>query len=287
MPENIESFMAVLHKNAYLVFDNAEKIDPAMFDHIAIAATGATFQKRKLYSEFDVMSARSNAWLCFTMINNTLRRKDIVERALVISMGRIGKFKSLAEIREEITPENVWGSMLKTAKEILKNIVEHKEKERSDVMRKIRMADFASFVYLVCQVKGWDSDELASWWLKETAEETLGGSIYSLAFEQAIGKLWVEKDTLTANQILAEVRLWVQNTTELNMREKEILRAWKAKQFWAWLRNNQNNYEQQGKIFMITTKHKTSHLKVLAWGGEIEDEEREELKEEPKDPGAF
>ena len=266
LSDSIDSFMAVISRNPIVVFDNAEKINKEMLDHIAMAATGATFQKRKLYHEFDTVSAPARAWIIFTMMHNSLKRKDIVERSIIIKMERITDFKPAKSLYDKVNFQLIWGSIIKTAQKIVALLKEQGFVSRKETVRKIRMADFAVFMDLVCQVKGWDTEELAQWWLKNTAVEALQDNLYNIVFLQAIDNLKAWGRKLTAKEVIEEMKSIPLKDRdaggiEVSRRDKERLQSIRPKGFWAWLDSQKENFEQLGYRLQIfqhgTWRHKS------------------------------
>ena len=266
LSDSIDSFMAVISRNPIVVFDNAEKINKEMLDHIAMAATGATFQKRKLYHEFDTVSAPARAWIIFTMMHNTLKRKDIVERSILIKMERITDFKPAKSLYDKVNFQLIWGSIINTAQKIVGLLKEKGFESEKEVVRKIRMADFAVFLDLVCEVKGWDTEELAQWWLKTTAVEALQDNLYNIVFLQAIDNLKAWGRKLTAKEVIDEMKSIPYKDkdaggVEVSHRDKERLQSMRPKGFWSWLEMQKENFEQLGYRLQVyqhsTWRHKT------------------------------
>lgn len=266
LSDSVDSFMAVVSRNPIVVFDNAEKISKEVLDYIAMASTGATFQKRRLYHEFEIVSAPSRAWMIFTMMNNTLRRKDIIERSIIIQMERISSFKPARSLYDSMTLKLARGSIINVCQQVIKVLRTKGFESDKEAIRKIRMADFAVFLDVVCEVKGWDSEELAKWWLKSTAVEALQDNLYNMAFLQAIDNLKAWGQMLTAKQVLDEMKSLPFKSKEsggmeVSHKDRERLQSMRPKGFWRWLEQQKDNFSQLGYVITIYThgtwRHKT------------------------------
>jgi len=262
VPENSDNFMAIVSKNSLIVFDNVERVGREMLDFIAMASTGATFQKRKLYHEFETVKARSVAWICFTMMNNTLRRKDIVERSVFVNLERLKKFLPMRTIFEKVSPEKIWGSIINTAQEILRYIRTKGFEPSNEITSKIRMSDFAVFLDIICQVKGWDIEEIASWWLKTSAIYSLADSVYLTVLLQALDEKAMWDRYWKASQILEAMHDVARSSSDITKTEKEIILALKPKSFWSWLENQIENLRMVGYDVDVMTEYTKKAKKV-------------------------
>jgi len=144
-PENISDIKTIIGENYYMVFDNVDRyLKSYIIDALCIAAAGGTVEKRKLYTDHEIVRIHPHIFLVITSREARFKRDDLVSRLLLFKTKKIDQplsramlFQSLLDNRNRIMTETL--SNLNTIVELLKM--------QSDVILQCtsRIADWETF----------------------------------------------------------------------------------------------------------------------------------------------
>ncbi|RKY03384.1 hypothetical protein DRP77_06210 [Candidatus Poribacteria bacterium] len=141
--ENVRDIEAILTNEPFAVFDNLESSPKWFMDLLAIAATGGTVKRRKLYTTNEEAQYPITAWVCVNAIEPRFRRDDVADRLLIFKLSRRRQFIPEDELVSRIVARR---RELLTAYIVLLNRVVRELKEREGLPSRsysFRMADFA------------------------------------------------------------------------------------------------------------------------------------------------
>ena len=96
-----------------MVFDNIDHyLKPEKIDTLCIAATGGIIEKRKLYTDHEIVKIRPHIFLAITTREAKFKRDDLVSRLLIFNTEKISRpisksyiFKNIKENRDKIMEE--------------------------------------------------------------------------------------------------------------------------------------------------------------------------------------
>ncbi|QLY25690.1 toprim domain-containing protein [Bdellovibrio sp. KM01] len=144
IPKEASDFDAIVTNNSLIVLDNADTKNPWLDDRLAIAATGGTTKKRKLYTTNEFMEATIQCHLMITARDPHFRRDDVADRVLPLKVERQNKFKGENRLIREISEnrDRLMSELIEFAQEGLIALAQAKDE---DDIGSFRMADFSSF----------------------------------------------------------------------------------------------------------------------------------------------
>ncbi|MFC2163623.1 hypothetical protein ACFLT2_01350 [Acidobacteriota bacterium] len=114
-PENISDIKTIIGENYYMVFDNVDRyLKSAIIDALCIAATGGTVEKRKLYTDHDIVRIHPHIFMVITSREAKFKRDDLVSRLLLFKtkkidqpMSRAMLFQGLLDNRDRVMAETL------------------------------------------------------------------------------------------------------------------------------------------------------------------------------------
>lgn len=145
--------MAVNLKNHwFLPFDNISQISEETSDTLCRAITGGGIQQRKLHTNGDDYIFTFKRCIALNGIDNVVKRPDLLDRAILIELSRIGedKRRELSEIMQDF--ENDLPSILGGVFDVLSRAMKIYPDVKLDKMP--RMADFAHWGYAIGEALG-------------------------------------------------------------------------------------------------------------------------------------
>lgn len=112
-PENLNDLNTIIGENYYMVFDNVDHfVRSEIIDALCIAATGGTVERRKLYTDREVVKIRPHIFLGITTREAKFRRDDLVSRLLLFNTMKISRpkpkrdlYRAIEEYRNKIMAE--------------------------------------------------------------------------------------------------------------------------------------------------------------------------------------
>ncbi|MBA7485492.1 hypothetical protein ES707_21039 [subsurface metagenome] len=162
VPDKPDGFTAAANASHIMAVDNLDDIVGWLRDKLARLATGGVDEYRKLYTSNEVGRIRYRCWLaCTSRTPETLRRDDLSDRLLILSVHRIEENKQTAERKflenTVLHRDEWWGDLFILLTHVITAI---KSGELSDKSI-LRMGDWESLGRVVAIVEGkeqvWDS----------------------------------------------------------------------------------------------------------------------------------
>jgi len=162
IPDKPDGFTAAAAAHHIMAIDNLDDIVDWLRDKLARLATGAVDEYRKLYSGNEVGRILYRCWLaCSSHSPDTLRRADLSDRLLILSVKRIADTDRVVErlfLANILKHRNEWwGDLFVLLSKVIVAIKERKLSRKST----LRMADWESLGRVVAIVEGkereWDS----------------------------------------------------------------------------------------------------------------------------------
>jgi chloramphenicol 3-O-phosphotransferase len=151
-----DDFGVQLLRNPIALLDNQDSFIEWLPDAICAYATGAVWEKRKLYTDDESVIIKPQAFIAFTTRNPaSFRRDDVIDRCVILRFDRRTTFKRMAKLEREILDDRarLLGEYLWYVGRIV-DVLRTGDHE-SDADEMYRMADLVSFGRVVGQVLGW------------------------------------------------------------------------------------------------------------------------------------
>ena len=235
-PRNEEELYVAARGERIVAIDNLSGIPDTLSDAFCCLSTGASFAKRRLYTDFEETKVSLRRPCLLNGIEAMPYRPDLLDRIIRIRLNSLDESEMITE--EEIIESvreympKIWGLLVKAASAGLRN----KERTREILRGKLpRMADFAVWVAACEEALPWAEGTILNAYKKnrkgcllELAEsDRFVMAIYQLAQEHMLkGKAWRGFATELFNILcrIAEIdparppRDWPQNPRALGRR---------------------------------------------------------------------
>ena len=148
LPAKADDLDLAIGTSHFLAIDNLDDAKYDVNDRLAVASTGATFQKRRLYSDADMFKLALEAFIGITTRTLCFRREDVLQRLILLELMPIKtNFKSEADVFKTMIQnrDKILSQAIQSVQRILSLIESGKY---SDLKTVFRMADFAKFLTL-------------------------------------------------------------------------------------------------------------------------------------------
>ena len=194
-PDNTRDLNTIIGENYYMLFDNVDHfVKSEIIDALCIAATGGTIEKRKLYTDREIVKIRPHVFLGITTRAAKFKRDDLISRLILFNNEKIAH-----RIQKE---------------KFYRDIEENRDKIMVEVL-----VNLNSIIELLKRQKGWSprcTFRVADW-------ETFGRKVcvglpWGLYFKHIMEVMNVEKDKFALEDDL----LYVLLEDRVINREKEI-----------------------------------------------------------------
>jgi energy-coupling factor transporter ATP-binding protein EcfA2 len=210
-----DHFDTQMSTDALLVLDNVDTWERWLPDRIARSAAISEIKKRKLYTDADVITMRSQAMLCITAHNPKFGREDVTDRLILLTLERLQDTERLKEsaIIDDVlvNRDHIWGAIIRDIQRVLC------EPEPPDAsLPSFRVADYAAVGQRVANALGYPDDfykgvtSLVSGQKSFVLDEDsmlvdlLGRMIQSKGFDKdtwkSAAKIWATLDVLNKSQ---------------------------------------------------------------------------------------
>jgi len=155
-----DDFGVILLRNPIALFDNQDSYVEWLPDALCAYATGAQWEKRKLYSDDENVITKPRSFISFTTRNPaSFRRDDVIDRSIILRFDRRKTFKDEAVLKAEILA--LRSKLLGEYLWYVERIVEELRKDDLDLTtHAYRMAAFVSFGRVVGRVLGWTDQDV-------------------------------------------------------------------------------------------------------------------------------
>lgn len=144
-PEDVKDLQTIIGENYFMVLDNVDRfVNYKLMDALCAAATGATIEKRKLYTDCDIVKIWPHIFLGITTREAKFKRDDLISRLLLFNTEKITK-----RIQKEKFYRDIEENRNKIMTEVLVNlnsiIVLLKRQEDFSPVCTFRVADWETF----------------------------------------------------------------------------------------------------------------------------------------------
>ena len=167
LPRNIEDLNLVLATNYYVAFDNISYINSEQSDIFCKTITGASYSRRKLYSDNELIILKIRRKLGLNGITLNIANGDLQERSIIYYTGKVPKSqrKTEAKVLQEFRhiQDEVLGNIFLVLQKTLR-IIDVVESELRELPR---MADFAIWGEAISQSLGNPKGKFIEWYNKE------------------------------------------------------------------------------------------------------------------------
>jgi hypothetical protein len=146
LPDKDSNLELMLASNTFVFLDNVEinvRSLKSKVDMICSASTGASSQKRKLFTNETQFNQKLSTNIAFTAIEPQFNRRDVADRSLIFILDRRKEYSSsnITQATYLNNRDTILSMLCYKFQEILKNISVYKEYSTN-----FRMADFATFI---------------------------------------------------------------------------------------------------------------------------------------------
>lgn len=145
MPSDEDNFVTKVSNRTLAAIDNYDDDVGWANDYLASIATGASIEKRELYTTDELRQAQPECWLALTSRDPPFRRDDVADRCLVFRVARVeGDFISETQYLRQIRlyRDDLWSEFMDNLNEILRVRQQDADPHRTTSHR---MADWALF----------------------------------------------------------------------------------------------------------------------------------------------
>lgn len=112
-PEDVKDFKTIIAENYFMVFDNVDQyVKPELMNALCVAATGGTIERRKLYTDRDIIKLRPHIFLGITTRETKFKRDDLISRLILFNTEKITEriqkekfYRDIEENRDKIMAE--------------------------------------------------------------------------------------------------------------------------------------------------------------------------------------
>jgi hypothetical protein len=199
VPTKEDSFNAMASNSHFVALDNADSPKEWLNDALAVAATGASVARRKLYSDNELVDFAYRAFLALTSRTPSFTRDDVADRLLVFNLGRFGEFTSESRMMDDI--EKTRGSVMTDIFEELRKVLAALNVTRDrQYSSKFRVADFADFALRIADHSGELSlmQDMLSRVGKQQQQFAAASDIFS-----ELLSMWLETEKNSGRRVLA------------------------------------------------------------------------------------
>lgn len=215
LPEKEEDFDVVAAQSDVLLLDNVDEYRRWLSTRIALAATGYRVEKRKLYTDAEVVAYQVSTFVALTSRTPRYVREDVAERLVSIATTAEGRpYLPERVVRERWLRRRDarWGALVAAAQHVLRRLPSAPSKPRE-----MRLADFATLLELVCEWLEVDATDVLSLISARQTEEVLAADPVAVAL-----RYWLQKPDNRGREVTAE-QLW--RELLLGPYERDLLRV--------------------------------------------------------------
>jgi len=153
LPGKEEDFNTLVANNHFVVLDNVDSAKPWLNDKLASIATGQTDQKRKLFTDNEVIKRTAKTFLCVTSRTPQFTRDDVADRLICLSFKRLDSFIPENELIGDIIENRneIMSYIMNELQGIIKVLKETRERKYPSTFR---IADFATFGLKLSDARG-------------------------------------------------------------------------------------------------------------------------------------
>lgn len=129
------------------VFDNIEKLPSNLNQTFCQAVTGGITYKRKFYSQDTLLSVELNSIVIINGITPSIRKEDLVSRAVFIETNALSDYRETGKLMEEFRRDlpKIFGGLLKVVAKAMQI------KDQVKLTKSYRMAEFTTIGYAIAE----------------------------------------------------------------------------------------------------------------------------------------
>lgn len=118
---NSEDFDMNTASMPFVAFDGCDTWQPWFGDRLSLAAGNTSIDKRKLWTDADVVTVERQALIAVTAHNPRFAREDITDRLILLLFKRLEEFKSETDILDRVTElrNDLWNSIILDVQRVL------------------------------------------------------------------------------------------------------------------------------------------------------------------------
>lgn len=211
-PDDLDDMRTVLGENYYVVFDNVDHfVDSKAIDALCAAATGATIQKRKLYTDCDTIRIRPRVFLVITTREAKFKRDDLVSRLLIFGTRRVSKPRPRADLYRQVEENRnaIMAEVLLNLNSVIR-VLRAKRNISPECIS--RIADWEAFGRKVCDDGDLAFQEIMARMNKTKDEFTIEDDLlYALLDEYVVNKGYVINGE-TAHELYERLVKWADDS---------------------------------------------------------------------------
>lgn len=165
-------FLAAVTNERFLVFDNADSNISWLPEHIARIATGVTFQRRRYYTENQLVTYTPNCFMAMTSRDTRWNRGDVTQRLLPIKLHAIASTNIPESALQQGllgSRDKIWGATLHILNPIVAQLCADQEAFTSNH----RLADFDQLGRVIAHTLGIGDDFIAAMANLNETQQTL------------------------------------------------------------------------------------------------------------------
>lgn len=168
LPHDVKEIIQQLDHNWLCFYDNLTFLSTDMSDTFCMAATGAGFSKRELYSDDDDVIFDYKRCLGLNGINPAARRGDLLDRSILIEVEKIKTRRTEAEVdaKFDVDKAFIFGGILTVLSEALRFYPEIKVTDYQ------RLADFHRYGCAIAQAYGSTAEAFSEAYKNKVANQT-------------------------------------------------------------------------------------------------------------------
>jgi hypothetical protein len=210
-PDDLDDMRTVLGENYYVVFDNVDHfVESKAIDALCAAATGATIQKRKLYTDSDTIRIRPRVFLVITTREAKFKRDDLVSRLLIFGTKRVSKPRPRADLYRQVEENRnaIMAEVLANLNSVIR-VLRAKRNISPECIS--RIADWEAFGRKVCDDGDLAFQEIMARMNRTKDEFTIEDDIlYSLLDEYVVNRGYVINGE-TAHELYERLVKWAED----------------------------------------------------------------------------
>ena len=199
---SVEEVRVMIRGKHHVFLDGLEDASKPMQNLLSTVSTGSQQTKRVLYTDNEQVTYDLNAALGITAMSIEYFRKDLLDRAIILTTKRFDMFSSIEDIQSKIKkhrPE-IWTEILHD----LNDMVARKETWVPQPS-KLRMNNFVDVLRMYCEIKGRSANDLINFVAGEQNERAV---THDTLYE--VLSIWLQNPnnlcrTLTAKQLHDEL----------------------------------------------------------------------------------
>ena len=167
LPKKTEDLNLILANNYYVAFDNISYLNSEQSDIFCKTITGASYSKRKLYSDKELIILKIRRKFGLNGITLNIASGDLQERSINYYSGKVPKSERKTESKVMQEFRNIQSDVLGAIFLCLQNTLKIVEQVQLELQELPRMADFTIFGEAIAQSLGYPKGRFVELYDKE------------------------------------------------------------------------------------------------------------------------